>query len=299
MQKILLYILPILLIFTSCNEPLPTQLVEPNISDNTKVEIETLSPEPDLFAYENGYDTLGFVASLPPNKAIISISGIKNSYKRITIKRTTAFAVYINKEKRIERKDGRLLGFASEYVGKTSFNNIKAVVIPRKIKYKWHGNVLDTTLGLAHVISIKRKRNSLYPFPYNSNVKFHLEHADGDIEFDIPTPSETTGKVKIEGTTKDKNLKINLFWNGSNEGQIVIVVGGMNPSNRTPFPLYRIRVKDNGRLTIPKSLMKTFPFNRFKQIMFSFVKQKFVGNPSSSKNIVVAQSIHNIKFDVP
>ncbi len=299
MQKTLLYILPLIIIFISCKEPLPTQLVEPNTPNNTKVEIEPLSPEPDLFAYEGGYDTLGYVPSTPIDKAIINVSGIKSTYKRVTTKRTTAFAIYTNKDKRIERKDKRLIGFFSDYVGETSFNNIKAVAIKRRIKYKWNGSILDTLLGVIHMIPFSRRRTSLYPFPYNSSISFRLKIASGNRDISILTPTEITGKIKTEGTVGDKNLKINLEWNASRESKITIIIGGMNPNSRAPFPLFKIQVRDNGKVTIPKSLMRTFPFNRFKQVMCSFVRQKFVGNPKHSKEIIVAQSIHNIRFDVP
>jgi hypothetical protein len=300
MKKFLIYISLLTFGLISCNEPLPTQIVAPELPSDVQVDIEVLSPEPDLFAYDNGYDTLGFVSAFPPDKAIINVSGIKNSYKNLTTRRSTAFAVFIDKSIRYEREDGRLIGFGSRLIGETSFNNIRSWVIPRIIKYKWENSILDTTLGVAHLLSFNRGENRLFPFPYESNVKFKLTPFVGDeVVLDIPTPVEITGRIHSTGSLQNRNLRIDLEWNSVDDGRITIVVGGMNPTDRVPFPLYKIRVKDSGKVTIPKSLMETFPFHRFKQILFSFSRQKFVGNPLTSENIVVAQSIHNLKFDVP
>ncbi|MCF6269961.1 MAG: hypothetical protein L3J41_09630 [Melioribacteraceae bacterium] len=300
MNKFLIHILLLTFGLISCNEPLPTQIIKPDIPEDAQVDIEVLSPEPDLFTYTNGYDTLGFVFAFPLDRTIINVSGIKNSYKNSTSYRTTAFAVFIDKKLRVERKDGRLIGYGSRLVGETSFNNIRSKVIPRIVRYRWERNILDTLLGVAHLLTYRRGNNSLFPFPYESNVLFKLDPIIGNnSEIRIPTPTEITGKIKATGSLRSRNLKIELGWNSAKDGTIEIVVGGMNPADHVPFPLYKIKVRDSGRVTVPRTLMETFPFDKFKQIVFSFSRQKFVGNPRDSKNIIIAQSIHNIKFDVP
>jgi hypothetical protein len=118
------------------------------------------------------------------------------------------------------------------------------------------------------------------------------------LEINIPTPNEITGHVNISGSIKNRDLKIELEWNAENNGKIEIIVGGMNQQLKTPFPLFKIRVKDNGEITVPRSLIETFPFNKFNQIVFTFARQKFVGDPRVSEKIILAQSIHNIKVDV-
>ena len=300
MNKFLLHILLLMFGVISCNNPLPTKIVKPDLPEDAHVDIEVLSPEPDLFAYDNGYDTLGFVSAFPPDRTVISVSGIKNSYNNLTSHRTTAFAVFIDKNMRIEREDGRLLGFGSRVVGETSFNNIKSRIIPRRIKYRWEENILDTLLGVAHLLTYSHGENALFPFPYKSRVKFRLNPIVGnDSVIDIPTPTEITGNISATGSLRNHNLRIELEWNRADDGRIEIVVGGMNPNDNAPFPLYKIRVRDGGKILIPRTLMETFPFDRFQQIMFSFSRQKFVGDPLRSENIIVAQSIHNIKFNVP
>lgn len=296
MKKFLLHILILIFGIIGCDEPSPTQI----IPDEAEVDIELLSPEPDLFTYDNGYDTLGFVSSYPPDYTIINVTGIKNSYNNLTFHRTTAFAVFIDKNLRVVREDGRLIGFGSRLIGETSFNDIQSWVIPRNVKYRWDGNVLDTLLGVAHLLTFNRGNNSLFPFPYESSVKFKLNPFVGNnFEIDIPTPTEITGKINASGSLRNRDLKIELEWNVADEGDIVIVVGGMNLEDRAPYPLYKIRVRDSGKIKIPRTLMETFPFDRYKQIMFSFSRQKFVSAQLESGNIIVAQSIHNIKFNVP
>ena len=300
MKKFFIHILFLTLGIISCDEPLPTQIIKPDVPDDVQVDLEVLSPEPDLFIYNSGYDTLGFISAFPPDKPIINVSGIKNSYKNLTFYRTTVFALFIDKKLRVERKDGRLIGFGSRLVGETSFNNIQSKIIPRIVKYKWENNILDTFLGVAHLLYYNRGSNSLFPFPYESSITFKLNPIVGESsEVNIPTPIEITGKINASGSLRKRNLKIELGWNGTKDGKIEIVVGGMNPTDHVPFPLYKIKVRDSGRVTVPQTLMETFPFDKFKQIVFSFSRQKFVGNPRSSRNIIIAQSIHNIKFDVP
>ncbi len=301
MKNILLHIFFLTFGLISCNSPLPTEIIKPNVQEDTNIKnIEVLSPEPDLFIYNAGYDTLGYVSALPIRKTIISVSGIKTTYKNLTSYRTTAFAVYIDKSQKVETEDGRLLGFASKLIGRTSFNNISSIIIPRIIKYKSRKGLVDTLLGVSHLLTYRRGNNSLFPFPYNSNINYNLKFGnEKNIDINIPTPTEIIGKINVFGRLKNNNLKIEIEWNRADEGKIEIVIGGMNPNSKIPFPLYKFKVRGRNKIIIPKSLVKTFPFDRFKQIMISLVRQKFVGNPTSSKNIVVAQSIHNIKIDVP
>ncbi len=283
-----------------CTEPAPTEIYVSEVPSDAQVDIEVLSPQPDLYVYQNGYDSIGYVAPTPTNKTIINLSGIRNTYKQFTVKRTSAFALFIDESAKAVTPDGRTIGYLSRLIGKVSFNDIKAIPLPRIVKYKWNGVVQDTLLGWVHYFAQKHGISTLFPFPYNSSVKFKLEPIVGDnVTFNIPTPPEIIGKVLVHGTVQKKDLKITLRWNSVNIGNIVLVVGGINPNEHSPFPLYRIRVKDTGEINIPRSLLKTFPFNRFKQMVISFVRQKFVGDPRTGDQIIVAQSIHNIKIDVP
>ncbi|MEN8191704.1 MAG: hypothetical protein ABFS12_02735 [Bacteroidota bacterium] len=301
MKRLLKYLVLILIIFTfSCDEPAPTEIYIPEVPSNAQVDIEVLSPEPDLYVYQNGYDSIGYVAPTPSNKAIINLSGITNTYKNITVKRTSAFALFVDKSKKVLTPNGRLIGYNSKYIGKVNFNDINALSLPYRVKYRWLGNVVDTTLGWVHYFAQKNGQSLLFPFPYNSSIKFKLDPIIGnDIVFDIPTPYEIIGYVRTRGKPEDDNFEISLHWNSMNERDIAIVVGGMNSTDVSPFPLYKIRVKDTGEISIPKSLLKTFPYGRFNQLVISFVRQKFAVNLSTTDQVVVAQSIHNIKIDVP
>lgn len=295
------YIIIVLaLIKFGCTEPAPTEIYVPEVPSDAQVDIEVLSPEPDLYVYQNGYDSIGYVTPTPTNKAIINLSGIRNTYKYFTVKRTSAFALFIDENVKAETPDGRTIGYLSRLIGKVNFNDVNAIPLPRRVRYKLDGAVVDTLLGWVHYYAQKNGTSSLFPFPYNSSIKFKLDPILGDdIIFDIPTPEEIVGQVLVNGTVRNNNLKISLRWNSINEGNIVLVVGGMNRNDISPFPLYRIRVSDTGEVAIPRSLLTTFPSDRFKQMVISFVRQKFVGNPTTEDQIIVAQSIHNIKIDVP
>jgi len=294
------FLLVLAFIKFGCTEPTPTEIYVPEVPSDAQVDIEVLSPEPDLYVYQNGYDSIGYVAPTPTNKTIINLSGIRNTYKQYTVKRTSAFALFIDESVKATTPDGRTIGYLSRLIGKVSFNNVKAIPLPRIVKYKWNGTVQDTLLGWIHYFSQKYGTSPLFPFPYNSSVKFRLvQFMEENVIIDIPTPEEIIGNVLVQGSVRNKDLKITLKWNPTHVGNIALVVGGMNPNDFSPFPLYRIRVKDTGEVNIPRSLLKTFPFNRFKQMVISFVRQRFVGDPLSGDQIIVAQSIHNIKIDVP
>lgn len=294
------FLLVLAFIKFGCTEPAPTEIYVPEVPSDAQVDIEVLSPQPDLYVYQNGYDSIGYVAPTPTNKTIINLSGIRNTYKQFTVKRTSAFALFIDESAKAVTPDGRTIGYLSKLIGKVSFNDVKAIPLPRVVKYKWNGAVVDTLLGWVHYFAQKHGTSPLFPFPYNSSVKFKLEPIVGnDIILDIPTPKEIVGKVLVHGTARNKNLKISLKWNSINAKNIVFVIGGMNHGDFSPFPLYKIRVRDTGEVQIPRSLLKTFPFNRFKQMVISFVRQKFVGDQRTGDQIVVAQSVHNIKIDVP
>ena len=283
-----------------CTEPAPTEIIVQDIPSDTQVDIEVLSPEPDLYVYQNGYDSIGYVAPTPTKRAIINLSGIRNTYKEYTVKRTSAFALFTDKNVKIETPNGRTIGYYSRLIGKVSFNDIGAIPLPRKVQYRWHGEIVDTLLGWVHYFAQKHGTSSLFPFPYNSNISFKLEPIVGnDVTFNIPTPEEIVGHVKVSGTRRDRNLEIALKWNPTNVGKVELVIGGLNRNEISPFPLYKIRVPDNGAISIPKSLIKTFPFDRFNQMVISFVRQKFTVDPNVNENIVVAQTVHNIKIDVP
>lgn len=302
MKKLSLHIILILsLIIIGCDQPAPTELYLQNTSSDDQVDIEVLSPEPDLFVYSDGYDSTGVITARPTNTNIVSISGIKNSYKDYVNRMTYGFALFLDRDQIVETPTGRLLGYRSRTIGKVSFNEVPAIVLPRIVKYRQNGIVKDTLLGTAHILykTNHHAQSSVFPFPYASWINFKLEPFIGnEINFLMPTPPEITGEVKLQGSKSENNLRINLNWNPEEIGRVEIVIGGMNAGDRKAYPLYRLRLRDNGSFSLPLSLVRSLPLDRFNQLVISFIRKIEIQGPSDKDNYVITQSIHNIGFDV-
>jgi len=141
-------------------------------------------------------------------------------------------------------------------------------------------------------------------FPYNSSIKFEYEKSamgNHRTSFDIITPDEINGEIKVSGKKSDKDLKIELKWNAKNSGKIEIIIGGGRKDKLLIKPLLRLRTDDDGLLKLPWTFLRSLPFDQFDYLVLSFeraVKKSF-SNQMIGENLVISKSIHNIKFDIP
>ena len=287
-----------LIIFNSCDEPGPTELLPDNISVDDEVAIEVLSPNPDQFVYANGYDSTGITQPTPTSASVITVNDIKNTIENFTFESAFHAAVFFDKQAPIKNNDGKIIGYKTRLIGKTFFNGDSARLAPYVIRYKENGMIKDTLAGFLHLLRInqRRMRNS-----NNDFIRFRLNPFIGQpIDFNILTPPEVTGNVKISGTPGSADFGIDLTWNSA-DAPIEIIIGGVLKTRDETFPLYRLRTKDDGHLRIPGRLLREIPFDQFKQLVITFIRRYRTNITSNSlnDNFVTANNIHNIRLPLP
>ena len=95
MKKYILYIIVLLsFIYTSCDKPGPTELV-----DDETFDVEIIGKDIDNEYYSNGFDTSGVIENNIKYASIISVSGIKLTRAGITSKISTAQTIIFEKTK--------------------------------------------------------------------------------------------------------------------------------------------------------------------------------------------------------
>ena len=302
MKKLKKYCAVILILsLYSCGDPSPTELIYDNTAVTEDLEIEIISPEPEEIVYTTGYDSTGIVQPVPQHLSNIYVSGIKNSFGTENIFINYYSAIFFDETQPVVNRHGRRVGFKTRMMGKVLFNNIDATEVPHIIQIREPGQIRNENAGMKYLHYERGTQNN---FPFNADVDFKMlpmQMRDRRIEFDIPTPREITGGITKRGTVASGDLKLLLNWNNPGEGEIEIIIGGIETGRHDPFPLIRLKTKDDGELTIPASITKSIPFQNFTEIVFSFIRQK-IKNDSSLSGLndpfVVAQSIHNIKIAV-
>lgn len=309
-MKILFIGLLLGIYLSSCKEPGPVELIDDDISFEEKLDIEILSPEPNVFVYSNGYDSTGILGPLPPHASLISVSGIQSTYKSLSIHRMFNAAMFFDRSKPIYGPHHKIVGFILNPVGDVFFNGEQAGENQLRIRYKMDHVERDTLLGNYHVINRLFFPSGSHAFPYDSYINFELErdhdHGQGDmnnISFKIPTPEKVIGEVELIGSRRGRNVKINLFWNASSrrDALIEIIIGGSSRNNDGLFPIVKFRTLDDGFLRVPHSIMRSIPFDIYDTLVFTFRRRKIrtIQDSMLPDNHIVAQSIHNIKIDVP
>ena len=282
-----------------CDKPAPTELVQ--VDDPLEIEIITQDTEDEL--YSSGYDSTGFVYN--PSRGfvnIITVSGIKTSYKNSTFSTSHAQAIFFNRDSLVFSPDGRFIGYKSLIAGSVDFNSKRAKLREFRIwfKDKRTGNIKDTLLGYRHVLhSIPLISDDDFNFQFNSSVSFDFNPVIGNnVHFNIPTPSEISGSIHFRG--QGNNLTGSITWNAGHSDKFEIIIGGSHKVNRKVFPLYTLKTRDDGSLEIPRSLLNHIPFNKFERLVFSIIRKKeFHIENNNGDLFILSQSIHNLVVDIP
>lgn len=308
LQLVLVSIMLVVLL-SSCSEPAPTQLVDDPTSSNVKVEI--IADRPGVFVYTNGYDSTGILQPVLDRSTFISVCGIKNTNYGKRATDDFYFTQFSDKNNPILSRDKKIIGFTGVNMGEVRFNNQSAQLGVNKLKFHDNRNGnrwdIDTVVGLNYYFCSKQI-NPSQPgkFPYNASINFKLDQTKmmGPMkeifQFEIPTPVEVIGKVKFHGSASQRNLKVDLEWNGINIGDIEVVLGLFN-SKALPYPLIRLIGSDNGKITIPKPIVEKLVADGTKELLVTFIRKKVKEESREffKDNYIVAQSIHNIKIQLP
>lgn len=305
MKKIILYILLIVtLAYVGCDNPGPTELIDDSIdSDQIEVQIIGKDLENEEY-YSSGYDTSGVTEDLLKYSSIISVSGIKLTRGAITDRISSAQAIIFDKSKPFKTPNGLTIGYNTIVPGIIKFDDEIARITNYRIRYRESGNLIDTVLGKKYELFNLNNRLIYDPFiyPYNSSINFSYNPFIGgqNSNFNILTPQEITGSLKVLRQNNQNDFKLEVNWNSAFVDSFSIIIGGVRTLNQKVFPFYKIRTRDDGKLIIPASLLKNIPRDRFDKITITLLrKYDKVTSLHNSDLYVVSQSIHTIIIDIP
>jgi hypothetical protein len=290
------------LLFSACNERGPIELRDDDVSFDEPTDIVELAPQP------SGYDSTGIVD--PPHlyTSLVAVSGIQNSYKNISIHSIYNTAMFFDRTRPVYDPNNDIIGYHLNPLGNVFFNGEQGREKQYRMRYRSHDGERDTLLGRYHVVSRLFSPDGFFAFPYDSYVNFELQSGSGqgpglNISFDIPTPEKVNGEVKIIGSRKRRDIKIDLYWNPNvrKDALLEIIIGGTSPHKDGVVPIVKFRTPDDGYLRLHHSIMRSITEERHPALVFTFrrVLYKNVQHDKLPDNHIVAQSIHNIKIDVP
>ncbi|MGQ9644683.1 MAG: hypothetical protein ACUVT3_12565 [Ignavibacterium sp.] len=293
------FLLFAIFIISSCDKPSPTELVDGSTQDDN-IEVEVIAKDTEDEFYSNGFDTSG-VSHFSVN-SIISITGGKISFLGQTERFSFAQTIIYDKSNPVFNSSGKLIGYRTITPGTIRFNNLLTRLVDFRIRYRDVGQILDTLLGKKYVLYKGRGFfQDTFEFPYNSQVSFSFNPLIGNsVNFNIPTPVEVTGTVRIEGNRVQKNLKAILEWNGANSPYFSIIIGAGKRNSKDVFPIYRIKTSDDGRLIVPSKLLMDISRDRFDRLSFTFIRSFDNRENLNEQNVFVSsQSIHTIYVALP
>ena len=290
------------LLVIGCDNPAPTELVQDNSAQGNPVQVQVLTKDTSNEYYSNGYDTTG-VTNYSDSSDVITVSGVKVTVNNVTTSSSLAQAVFFDKSHPIHTSTGGIMGYMTTAPGIVLFNNQRAAKVPYHLRFNDRGFHRDTVLGYDYVLS----QHSATPFNfiYGSDISFQLNQMNGGMQysFNIPTPEEITGKVKLTGKKANRSLNAELQWNVpilSKNKVAEIILGVMVKGTNISFPLYKLSVNDNGDITVPPKLLNELPFNRYDRFVFTFIRQFiFHHNKQGNDLTVFSQSIHSIILNIP
>ncbi|MCU0342249.1 MAG: hypothetical protein MUF28_00325 [Ignavibacterium sp.] len=303
MKTYFIYILILLtFVYSGCDKPGPTELVEDtNESDN--LEIEIIGKDIDNEFYSNGFDTSGVVENIQDYASIITVSGIKLTRNGRTDNISSAQMFLFDKTKPVQSPNGIIIGYNTITPGIARFNNLTARLANYRVRYRESGALIDTVLGKKYELFNLNRRNLLDPFifPYNSNISFSFNPFIGPASgFDIITPKEVTGNVRVLDAFDQNKFRAELTWQGENVHNFYIIIGGIKRQNEQVFPFFRIRTKDDGRIIIPNSILRNIPRDRFGKISITMIrKYDKLTQLENTELYVSSQSIHTIIIEIP
>jgi hypothetical protein len=290
-------------IIGGCDKPAPTELINSSQAEEDPVVYETIAKNPTDELYSNGADTTGISDNLTRYTNVIVVSGTKISDNSQTIKLSTAQAVFFDRAMPV-RANGNLIGYQTQLLGEVKFNNVKALPVPFKVKFRNAQSVIqDSSLGLYHLLYSGRASSFLpFNYKYNSVVSFELNPLIGKTtSFDIPTPKEIFANLRITGSKANNNLAAKLIWDkGDNKTPIQIAISGKLKGKNNSIPLFKLHTRDDGAFIIPAKILDAIPPNIFDKLIITLIRQH-EGFFTFRLNTltVLSQSIHSLVVESP
>ena len=284
-----------LLVIGGCDKPAVTELTH---DEQQQLQVEVLAKDTNDEYYS--VDSSGVVDDLNGYANVVTVSGIKITKGSTTINTAFAQTIFFDKSRPVRRRNGRLLGYYTRLLGNAQFNGVEARSVPYILRYKDGGVLQETTLGLRHILN-SVFQNQDFDYQYNSSVAFSFDFLLGAISFnfDIPTPPEITGSVRLEGKRNNNTLRAKLNWDRKNYSEFQIIVAASVSGSGKIFPIFRLKTKDDGDLVIPAELINQIP-PQFDEFMFYFVRRtEFHQKRNNNDFYVLSQSIHRVDIDIP
>lgn len=304
MIKLILNIVFFLAIFllVSCNDPSPIEIS----NNNEEVEIEIINPEPNSYVI-TGYDSTGITDQIPERASVISVSGVKNTIGSNTILSGNSEAIFFDLNQPVKNNSDKIIGYKTIDFESVEFDDKLSEKVPYRLFYRDNFQIRDTLLGTKHRYSFKKSFNrNNSEFIYNKSMKVKLIGLDGKTSLmTVRIPDEVFARVIIEGTVKENNLTITLFWERSiiNQNQVSgdfseeVIVGGLTKMHDELVPLFKLKRFSKNNFIVPNSLVEDIlNSNEYKFIVFTFIRKIRKTNSTSSLGDVyfASQSIHNI-----
>lgn len=299
-KKISFFLLVLILI--RCGEPSPTELYDTAEEEN--LQVQAISTDGGTYVNSKGYDSTGIVDPVINKSTIISVTGVRNTNYGSVQSEGYYYAVFNDKSKPVKTKNGKMIGYKSKTFSSVKFNNFDAVQIPYIVRYMDKMMLKDTLLGVKYFIKQRMmgRVGQMSGFPFASMVNFRVEeNRHSFTQINIVTPSEIIGGIKLDGNRLRKNLNFILEWNAKREGTVEIIIAVYKEKNGEAIPLIKLKGNDNGRIRVPYSIIENALSNQNKIIVISFIRkiEKEITNDLLNDTYIVAQSIHNIRIEIP
>ncbi len=304
-KYLILFIL--LLSLISCGNPSPVEFTD-NTTTTENINVGIVPAKPSTYVYSNGYDSTGIVEPFVNKNTIVNVSGIHNSNYGSFTYGAYYFALFNDKTKPVMGPNNSLVGFKSKSVTSVFFNNVPAQQESNRMKMmnQQHAPV-DTSLGFKYVLS-NGMGHGMHgglnnPFPYGSSINIRINDGANPLyQFDLPTPNEIIGQIKLQGTVSTNNLSMELTWNGNANDSVNVIIGIVNQSSNDANPLFLFKTANTNSLKVPWSILEKIQFSKTKFLVVTLIKRIIKGIPYNAvlkDSYIASQSIHNIKVDIP
>jgi len=292
------------LLMISCSEPNPTELVLLNTADQDDVEIQLFSENPEELVSDVNYDSTGVAIPGFKHSSSIVINAIINSHLEKNSGLYFAQAVFFDKNSKVNRNDGSLIGYKTRLVGRVYFGNEQARLNEFVVRYYENRIPKDTSLGPSHLLKkIFPQRKFVDEFPYDSYIKFRVEPIIGEaFEKSFLTPKIIMGKVVYRKASNENKYNYRIYWEGTDKGKIEIVIGAFKDFIRKNDPIVKMITQDDGSFFIPQSIIDRIYSVANDKIVISLIRKNTFENTSNTEindYQIITQSTHNITIDLP
>lgn len=263
--------------WTGCDKPSPVGLENPDSHNEDAAVIEVLSSDPGVNNAPYSFDTTAYFR---PDAAALRVEA----------------ALFIAKNKIIRSGNSLITGLAEFY----AFDRTKPVVTPRgdiityktkpidffriglyqgretmhKVRFRNQGSAVDTLLGPKYrIFGVDGGEfpNNFVP-DYSDDIDVMIKPDNRPmVQFSVTPVKEVAGTVYKLSNGEREVIKIE--WNGTNSGQIEILLGARLRSTDEGIALFRIRTADDGSYIIPRNLIGAIPIERFKEPSVTLIRR--------------------------